>query len=185
MKKLSSLFLLVSIIIGCSSKKQTINVNNQTYQEVEVTIPCSGAEFRSDEKYFRASGIGESPNHAGSKEKSLLNAKVELRSNIETKIKQLTDRYTIERGINNKNQFEERTESGSKAIVEGSVQDISVVCEKTFKTSEGLWKVYTAIEMSKENLFEKAKKVISDADADKIDQDQEKFWEKAKNEFNN
>src|SRR5690606_10697131 len=66
------LALAAVFIAGCKSKEKAPK------GEVEVVVPCSGSEFFTNNKFFRANSIGESQDQVTSKKKALANARAEL-----------------------------------------------------------------------------------------------------------
>ena len=58
-------------MIGCKSKEKAPK------GETEVTVPCSGSDFFTTTKYFRANSIGESQDQVTSKKKALANARAD------------------------------------------------------------------------------------------------------------
>ena len=111
-------------MIGCKSKEKAPK------GETEVTVPCSGPDFFTTTKYFRANSIGESQDQVTSKKKALANARAELAASIQTTVKAVTDNYTNSREMNNKEQVEERFEQLNREIVDQKLTGIKTICEK-------------------------------------------------------
>jgi len=177
MKKLSySTLMLVALggafVIGCKSKK------DQTPKgETEVVVPCSGSQYFTDTKAFRANSIGESMDLVTSKKKALANARAELAASIQTTVKAVTDNYVNSREMNNKEQVEERFEQLNREIIDQQLTGLKTICEKQTKSNEGTYKTYIAIELSAEDLVTKYNERLSKDDRLKIDYDYEKFKE--------
>ncbi|MDZ7650576.1 MAG: hypothetical protein U5K54_27440 [Cytophagales bacterium] len=108
MKKLN-VYLVVLIaavlIAGCKGKDKI------PAGEKEVVVPCSGPDYFTTAKFFRANSIGESQDQVTSKKKALTNARNELAQAINTTVKTVTDNYVNSREMNNKEEVEERFES--------------------------------------------------------------------------
>ncbi len=175
MKKLNyvSLIVLVAVALmaGCKGKEKA------PAGEKEVVVPCSGPEFFTTSKFFRANSIGESQDQVTSKKKALTNARNELAQAINTTVKTVTDNYVNSREMNNKEQVEERFESLNREIVDQTLSGIVTKCEKLMKTGQGTYKTYVAIELSAEELVSKYNERLSTDDRLKIDYDYEKFKE--------
>ena len=77
MKKHILLFSLVPLLVACRGSKKAANQPIPA-TEVEVVIPCSGPDFFTNNKYFRANSIGESLDQVTSKKKALSNARADL-----------------------------------------------------------------------------------------------------------
>ena len=175
MKKLNYVSLVVlmaaALIAGCKGKQKV------PAGEKEVVVPCSGPEFFTTAKYFRANSIGESQDQVTSKKKALTNARNELAQAINTTVKTVTDNYVNSREMNNKEQVEERFETLNREIVDQSLSGIVTKCEKLMKTDQGTYKTYVAIELSADDLVSKYKERLSTDERLKIDYDYEKFKE--------
>ena len=176
MKKIAysyvALFALVSLFaVGCKSKKALPK------GEVEVNVPCSGPDFFTTNKFFRANSIGESQDQVTSKKKALSNARGELAASIETTVKAVTDNYVNSREMNNKEEVEERFEQLNREIVNQKLSGIKTICEKLVKTDGGNYKTYIAIELSADDLVATYNERMSKDDRLKIDYDYEKFKE--------
>ena len=175
MKKLNYVSLVVliaaAIIAGCKGKEKA------PAGEKEVVVPCSGPEYFTTAKFFRANSIGESQDQVTSKKKALTNARNELAQAINTTVKTVTDNYVNSREMNNKEEVEERFESLNREIVDQTLSGIVTKCEKLMKTGQGTYKTYVAIELSAEELVSKYNERLSKDERLKIDYDYEKFKE--------
>jgi ribosomal protein S20 len=175
MKKLNYVSLLVliavALIAGCKGKEKAPS------GEKEVVVPCSGPEYFTTAKFFRANSIGESQDQVTSKKKALTNARNELAQAINTTVKTVTDNYVNSREMNNKEEVEERFESLNREIVDQTLSGIVTKCEKLMKTDQGTYKTYVAIELSAEELVSKYNERLSKDERLKIDYDYEKFKE--------
>jgi hypothetical protein len=178
MKKLTySSFVLLALatilIVGCKSKEKAKTPD----KEVEVAVPCSGPDFYTTAKFFRANSSGESQDQVTSKKKALTNARNELAQAIQTTVKTVTDNYVNSREMNNKEEVEERFESLNREVVEQTISGVRTLCEKLMKTSAGTYKTYIAIELSADELVAKYNERLSKDERLKIDYDYEKFKE--------
>lgn len=154
---------------ACKSKEKTPK------GETEVNVPCSGPDFFTTSKFFRANSIGESQDQVTSKKKALANARAELAASIQTTVKAVTDNYTNSREMNNKEQVEERFEQLNREIVDQKLTGLKTICEKLMKTDNATYKTYIAIELSAEDLVATYNERLSKDDRLKIDYDYEKF----------
>ncbi|MEJ7644498.1 MAG: hypothetical protein WKF87_07870 [Chryseolinea sp.] len=170
----SSLMVILAgglLMIGCKGKQKIPK------GESEVTVPCSGSDYFTTTKFFRANSIGESQDQVTSKKKALSNARAELAASIQTTVKAVTDNYTNSREMNNKEQVEERFEQLNREIVDQQLSGLKTICEKLVKTNQDTYKTYVAIELSAEDLVTKYNERLSKDDRLKIDYDYEKFKE--------
>jgi len=176
MKKLTySTLMLVALggifLIGCKGKEKAPK------GETEVVVPCSGPDFFTSNKFFRANSIGESMDQVTSKKKALANARAELAASIQTTVKAVTDNYTNSREMNNKEEVEERFEQLNREIVDQKLTGLKTICEKLMKTGDGNYKTYIAIELSADELVATYNERLSKDERLKIDYDYEKFKE--------
>ena len=76
LKRISSVVAIVAavMVVGCKSKPPIPE------GEKEVVVPCSGPDYFTNAKVFRANSIGESMDQVTSKKKALTNARNELAS---------------------------------------------------------------------------------------------------------
>jgi hypothetical protein len=160
---------------GCKSKKAT-PIQKETGAK-EITLPFSSREYKTDEDFFRARNVGKSPDLATAKKIALNNAKSELASNIQTTIKKVTDQYTNQRTISNKQEFENKFEELSREVTNLTISNIRVKDEKVFKEEDGSYTYWVAIEADKKNIFDNIERKISNDAKLKLDYDKKKFEE--------
>ena len=143
--------------------------------EKEVTIPCSGSDYFTNGKVFRANAIGESSDQMTAKKKALTNARAQLAESLQTTVKTVTDNYLNSREFNNKEELEERFETLNREVVNQKLQGVKVICETQTKTKEGRYKTYLAIELDGDELVSEYNERLSDDERLQIDYDYEKF----------
>lgn len=163
--------LAAVVFAGCSKKAAAPK------GETKVTVPCSGPDYFTTSKFFRANSIGESSDQVTSKRKALSNARNELAQAIQTTVKTVTDNYVNSREMNNREEVEERFESLNREVVDQTLSGIRTICEKLMKTEQGNFKTYIAIELSADELVSKYNERLSKDERLKIDYDYEKFKE--------
>ena len=174
----------VFVISSCGKKaiKQAASETPPT-GEVEVKILCSGTEFFSDDKTFRANSVGESGDHIISKKKAMNNAMGNLASSINTTIKSVIDNYVSSREVNNVEEFSEKFEGLTRQVVDQEISGIKTICERTTRTPDGKYKTYLAIEMKSEALVESINERLSKEEQLKVDYDYLKFKESFEKEM--
>lgn len=171
--RFSSVVAVVAAVMvaGCKSKPPIPE------GEKEVVVPCSGPDFFTNSKVFRANSIGESMDQVTSKKKALTNARNELAQSIQTTVKTVTDNYTNSREMNRKEELEQRFEQLNREVVDQTLQGVRTICEKLVQTKEGNYKTYIAIELSADDLVKQYNERLSKDERLKIDYDYEKFKE--------
>lgn len=169
--RLSSMLAIVAAIVisGCKSKQP------MPEGEKEVVVPCSGPDYFTNNKVFRANSIGESMDQVTSKKKALTNARNELAQSIQTTVKTVTDNYTNSREMNRREELEQRFEQLNREVVDQTLQGVRTICEKLVQTKEGNYKTYVAIELSADELVKQYNERLSKDERLKIDYDYEKF----------
>jgi hypothetical protein len=156
-------------ITSCKSKKSVQKGST------EVTVPLAGKEYQSDKEYFRASQSGKSPDLATAKKIALQNAKTELAGNIQSTIKAVTDNYTNQRSVGDKQAYENKFEEMARSVVNQTLNDVKIIGEKTFKEKDNKFTYYVAIEMSKEPIIKDLADRISKDQQLQLDFDKKQF----------
>jgi hypothetical protein len=164
--------LAMLTIVGCKSKKKPIEKQTGA---VEISVPFSTKEFRSDENYFRAKQVGKSPDLATSKKIAFQNAKSEMAGNINSTIKRVTDQYTNQRTVGNTQEFENKFEELAREVVNLEMSNVKEIGEKIFKEQDGSYSYWIAIEAGKKEVFDKLDAKISNDAKLKLDYDKAKF----------
>ena len=174
MKKYILALGILPLLFACSgSKKAASQPIPET--EVEVVIPCSGPDFFTNKKYFRANSIGESLDQVVSKKKALSNARADLAASVKILVESVVDNYVKSSELNNLEQVEERFEGLNREVIKQELVGIKTICEKLTKTTEGKFKTYIAIELSAQKLVDKFHERMMKDDLLMIDYDYEKF----------
>jgi hypothetical protein len=177
MKRIGSLSIAVAVIAaaligGCKSSKSK---EKTPAGETEVSVPCSGPDYFTNNKVFRANSIGESMDQVTSKKKALTNARNELAQSIQTTVKTVTDNYTNSTSVDKREQLEQKFESLNREVVDQTLQGIRTICEKLVQTKDGNYKTYIAIELSADDLVKQYNSRITADEKLKVDYDYEKF----------
>ncbi|HQQ97056.1 MAG TPA: hypothetical protein PLX35_07320 [Cyclobacteriaceae bacterium] len=169
--RLSYVLVAVAAVVfaGCKSKQPT------PAGEKEVVVPCSGPDYFTNSKVFRANSIGESINQVTSKQKALTNARNELAQSIQTTVKTVTDNYTNSRTANNREDLEQKFEQLNREVVDQTLSGVRTICEKLVQTKDGSYKTYIALELSADDLVKNYNERLSKDEKLKIDYDYEKF----------
>ncbi|GIV29400.1 MAG: hypothetical protein KatS3mg028_0466 [Bacteroidia bacterium] len=163
------------VATSCKSKKGT-PIQKETGAK-EITLPFSSKEYKTNEDFFRARNVGKSPDLATAKKIAMNNAKSELASNIQTTIKKVTDQYTNQRTVGNKQEFENKFEELSREVTNLTIGNIVVKDEKVFKEEDGTYTYWVAIEADKKTIFDNIEQKISNDAKLKLDYDKKKFEE--------
>lgn len=160
---------------SCKSKKAT-PIEKQT-GAVEISVPFSGKEYRSNEEYFRAKQSGSSPDQATAKKIAFQNARAEMAGNINATVKRVTDQYTNQRTIGNKQEFENKFEELAREVVNLEMSNVKELDSKIFREQNGSYTYWVVLEAGKKEVFEKMDSKISADSRLKQDYDKKKFQE--------
>lgn len=176
---LMTALMLSGAMTACKSKKKTAQEPPPLPAgEVEVIIPCSGSEFFTDDKVFRANSLGESMDQATAKRKALSQARADLAASINTQVKTVIDNYVNSREMSNREEVSERYESLAREVVDQRLTGTRTICEKMMKVqATGNYKAYVAIELSAQDLLAAYNARLSQDERLRIDYDYEKFKE--------
>jgi hypothetical protein len=165
--------IAIATLVGCKSKKK-VPVQKET-GAVEISVPFSTSEYRSDSDYFRSKQVGKSPDLATAKKIAFQNAKAELASNINAVIKRVTDQYTNQRSVGNTQEFENKFEELSREVVDLQISNVKEIGEKIFKETDGSYSYWIAIEAAKKDVLDQLDTKISSDSKLKLDYDKQKF----------
>ena len=164
---------MLAVTVSCKSKK-AVPVQKET-GAIEISVPFSGKEYRSDENNFRAKQVGKSPDLATSKKIAFQNARAEMAGNIQAIIKRVTDQYTNQRTVGSAQEFENKFEELSREVVNMQLSNVKEIGEKIFKEPDGSYTYWIAIEASKKEVFDKMDQKIANDSKLKLDYDKQKF----------
>lgn len=168
--------MLMGGLSACGGKKKAAEAAKPPSGETEVNVLCSGPEYFTDEKNFRANSLGESMDQVTAAKKAMSNARAALASAINTQVKSVIDNYVNSTELNNKEEVAERFEGLSREVVDQQLSGVKTICEKTMRVdATGTYKTYVAIELSAQDLLAAYNQRLSADDKLKVDYDYEKF----------
>jgi len=160
---------------GCGKKKKLAEAQPPAGETV-LKEYCAGAEYMSDKKHFRASGLGESMDQAVAKKKALSNARAEIAQSLETTLQGVVDNYANSRELNNVEEATERFESMTREIIDQRLSGVKMICSQPVTVNAtGNYKYYVAIELSGDDIVSDYNERLSKDDKLKVDYDYEKF----------
>jgi hypothetical protein len=173
--KFFGLALVATAAITLNSCKSKQPVANAPEGMKEVVVPCSDTEFKTDAKFFRATGMGSSQDQSTCKRKALLDANTNLAGSINRTIKSVTDRYTSDRQIGSATEFGEKFEQLTRDVVNQQISNVTTACSKMFTKPDGLYYSYIAVEVAKDELLSNINDRISKDQKLQQDYDKMKF----------
>lgn len=156
---------------SCGGSKPATTIT-KVNEETEISVPCS--DLFSDAYFFRGQGVAQSRDLNTAREKARLAANAELAGGMTTWIKQLSEKYINDAGQSPAD-YEEIYESLTRQKIDEQMSNVAVVCNKTTKTSDNMYKAYMAVEVDKKKVFESYDRSFSDDKKLKTLYDREKF----------
>ena len=177
--KSQSLLITIAItgIMMTVTSCKTPQKLEKTTGAVEISVPFSESKYKSDKEFFRAKQSGKSQDLATSKKIALQNAKSELAGNIKAVVKRVTDQYTNQRTVGDKQDFENKFEELAREVVDQTLTDVRIIDEKIFKETDGRYSYWVAIETSKQSILEGVAAKITKNEKLQLDYDKKKFEE--------
>ena len=176
--KLSKNFSLVAIstliLVSCGGQKE-VTMTPKEQGEVLLEQYCSGKDYFSDKKTFRANGVGESIDQMTSKKKARSIAQSELAKSINSTMQIVGDNYVSSTEFNNKEEVTESFNEMSRTIVDEQLRGAIKICEEFTRTAEGKYKCYMAIELSADKLVAKYHERLSKDEKVKAQYNYEQF----------
>jgi hypothetical protein len=172
-----NVFFVVAGIILCSTSCKAPQKYEKSTGAVEISVPFSEDKYKSDKDFFRAKQSGKSIDLATSKKIALQNAKSELAGNINAVVKRVTDQYTNQRTIEDRQEFENKFEELSRETVNQTISNVRIVEEKVFKESDGKYTHWVVIETSKQAVIDGISSKITKNERLQLDYDKKKFEE--------
>jgi hypothetical protein len=125
----------------------------------KVKEPFQGNAYESNNRFFRASGKGESAKDNIAKGKADLEAKAELAGQVNTTMKQVADEYTAQTENTDAADVAEKFQSLVRQVMNTDIADLRKIGEqKYFDKKENKYTVFIAYEIKKNAMFRFMKK---------------------------
>lgn len=159
MKMKSILFAAAAVamaftVSSCGQKQVPANSGSE-----EVVLPF--VDFVSDANCFRAVGSGVSIDMATAKKIATLNARTELAGSVSSVVKAVTEQYTNQMQIQEKQEFAAKFEETTRNVVNQELNGVVIKDQKAFKGKDGKFTYYVAIEMPKQQIVDEVADAIS------------------------
>lgn len=174
MKKMYFVLGLCVTLMACGGQKQLIQ-NQKNQEDVEVIVPCSGAEYLPDAEHFRANAMGVSNSQEIASQKAMTAARSKLAAAIQTTVKTVTDNYVSSYESNQQEEAKGRFQALTREVVSQTLNGVKVICQKMMKSPEGQYKAYVAIELGGMDVVKALNNKISNDDKLRVDYEYEKF----------
>ena len=124
-----------------------------------VKEPFSGSKYESNNRFFRASGKGESSADNIARGKADIDAKAQLAGQVNTTIKQVADQYLGQTENENAADVADKFQSLVRQVMNTNIADLRKIGEqKYFDKKQNKYTVFIAYEIKKNAMFRFMKK---------------------------
>lgn len=183
--KILSVFFFAFLAISVVSNTATAQSKKKIVGKKQKTPFCCKRKYKTNKKYFRSVGNGESKTENSSKMKALLNARKELAAQLEVTMKSVTDQYINEVTVGDESEFQSKFEDLTKQTIDETLLGvkqfdirIGTIKKKIDKKKVVYWKTYVAIEMHRKKFEEAMKKKMLSEKFKDLNINMEKFQKK-------
>jgi len=148
MKQLTVSVISLALLFGCASPYGKL-----------VRDPFTGNAYESNNRFFRASGKGESSSDNIARGKADIEAKTMLAGQVNTTMKQVADNYIGQTENERGADVAEKFQSLARQVMDTDLADIRKIGEKKyFDEKEKRYTVFIAYEIKKNAMFRFMKK---------------------------
>lgn len=169
------LFALVAGCVSCASSKKAKKAKNTPLGMVEDVIPMSGAEYKSDNEYFRAVQSGVSSERSTAQKIAMQNCRQELASSVHASIQAVMENYVKSLSTEESTEHASQYQELAYTVVNQQLADVRTVDEKIYRQDDGTFRYYVCLQMSKSALEKAlADKLANDAKIN-LEFDRERF----------
>ncbi len=169
------------ILAGCKGNQAITPSENG---EVEIIEYCTGSDYNSDSKHFRATATGESLSRETAKKMSRSNAESRLARSISATLSVVTDNYVNSSSFNNKEEVTETFNDMARTVVEQELRGAIIICEKLTQKTDGAFVSYISIELSGEGIAQAYNERLSKDERIMAEYNYENFKETFEAEMN-
>lgn len=163
----------VIVLIGlnaCNTAKPIAKVENS----IAVEVPFTERKFKTDDKFFRATGPGTSPDIGAAKRIAIFTAKANLLTFVNSISNTVSDQYMDQSNFTDKKEYKSKFEEFTRTVSKRSISNLYLTHEKTFKSGNE-YTTYVVLEVSKEDVINGFKSAISEERLTSLKVDKERF----------
>lgn len=167
-------FLIAAIVlstVGCSSSKSL----QSTTESVQIKLPFSEKEYKTDKEYIRVVANGESPNLALAEKIATANAQNKMTRLISSVVKNTTENYANQSSDQTNMDFSQNFQVIERTVSNETLTNIKVLDSKVFQKPSKIYDYWVVIEVSRKSLAEGAVNKMSSSKILKLESDQAKF----------
>lgn len=173
MKKIFFVAIVAAVAALSTGCFATTGRTSAVKGETKVNIPLSGAEYMSNDEYFRVTEIGESPNMSSAMKVARQNARQELAATVESAIKAVISNYTQTTATTDESIYEALATNVVKQKLSGAIE----IGNEMYQTEDGRYKCYVCFQLSKKEMQDALANQLANEAVLKAQFDRERFME--------
>jgi hypothetical protein len=148
--KLLGLLFILALLAGCGSTSPLGK---------KVNEPFTGSKYESNNRFFRATGIGVSIKDNIARSKADIEAKNQLAGQVSTTMKNVSDQYLSSTENANAGMVADRFESLTRQVMNTNLADLRKIGEEKYYDADSKnYSVFIAYEIKKAAMFRFMKK---------------------------
>lgn len=136
------------LVLGCAS--------NPMGQQIKE--PFSGNQYESNNRFYRAVGKGSSKMDAVAKSQAEMRARQQLAQQVQTYFEVVTDDYQKSTTGMLVDEAMTRFETLGREITSANLADLRIMGREIYRSDDGAYTVYVAIEIKKASMYRHMKK---------------------------
>jgi hypothetical protein len=152
MKKILLGALALMIVAAFSSCGASRMANKTPDGMTREATPLTGAKYRSDADYYRATQNGESTERSIAQKIAMQNCRQDLAAAIQTDMSVVIENYAKSQNTGLSSEAQEQYQELAYTVVNQQLRDVQVVEERLFREDNGSFRYYVCLQVSKEAL---------------------------------
>ncbi len=177
MKK--SLLLLITILLVASGVNDAFGKRKKkksiTNKEVALDIPLSGAEFQTDENFWRAVQSGSSNDFSMAQKIAEQNCRQQLATSIQADIKSVVETYCRDLKNVGRNEVAQMYEELTRTVIKQQLTGITQAGQEAFRQQDGQIRFHICLQLSKKHMEEKIMNKLEEEQDLRLEFDRERF----------
>lgn len=124
----------------------------------KVKEPFAGSKYESNNRFYRATGMGMSKMDAVANSQAEMRARQQLAQQVQTYFEVVTDDYQRTATAQNLDEAMTRFETLAREITSTTITDMRQIGKEKYAAEDGAYTVYVAIEIKKASMYRHMKK---------------------------
>ena len=168
--------IIATLSTSCTATKSITPADNDL---VNVKIPLSGKEHRSNNEYWRAVQSGKSDDMSMARKVAMQSARQELAANIVADVNSIMEIY----GQNHSEKAKSMYEEVGTTTVKQSLRNVEVAGEECYRDQEGIYEYHICLQISKLQVMKELEDKLAQEAKLNLEFDRERFREVRDAEF--